>query len=161
LASVFVFDQVQGPVRDFAPKLCFDLNQRRQTALCYQQLGRGDNFGILLKGLNVMPKYLAEGRYTSDGVKGLAHEGGSRRRADIAKTIEGAGGKLEAVYFAFGDADFFIIFDAPDNVSAAALSVAANQSGFVTSKKIVLITPDEMDQAIKKATTVEYLPPGH
>jgi uncharacterized protein with GYD domain len=108
-----------------------------------------------------MAKYLAEGRYTSDGVKGLAHEGGSRRRTDIAKTIESAGGKLEAVYFAFGDADFFIIFEAPDNASAAALSVAANQSGFVTSKIIVLITPDEMDRAIKKATTVEYLPPGH
>jgi hypothetical protein len=40
-----------------------------------------------------MPKYLAEGRYTADGAKGLAHEGGSLRRADIAKTIESAGGK--------------------------------------------------------------------
>jgi uncharacterized protein with GYD domain len=114
-----------------------------------------------LSGLNVMPKYLAEGRYTAAGAKGLAHEGGSRRPADIAKTVESAGGKLESVYFAFGDADFFIIFDAPDNISAAALSVAANQSDFVTSKLVVLITPDEMDQAIKKATTVEYLPPGH
>jgi hypothetical protein len=43
-----------------------------------------------------MPKYLAEGRYTSDGVKGLAHEGGSRRRADIAKTVESGGEKLES-----------------------------------------------------------------
>ena len=76
-----------------------------------------------------MPKYLAEGRYTSDGAKGLTHEGGSRRRADIAKTVESAGGKLEAVYFAFGDADFYIIFDVPDNISAVALSLAANQSG--------------------------------
>ena len=108
-----------------------------------------------------MPKYLVEGRYTSDGAKGLAHEGGSRRRADIAKTIESAGGKLEVVYFAFGDADFFIIFDVPDNVSAAALSLAANQSGFVTSKIIVLLTPEEMDQAIKKTMSIEYLPPGH
>jgi hypothetical protein len=48
---------------------------------------------------------------------------------------------LEAVYFAFGDADFFIIFDVPDNVSAAALSLVANQSGFVTSKIVVLVTP--------------------
>jgi uncharacterized protein with GYD domain len=110
---------------------------------------------------NVMPKYLAEGRYTPDGVKGIAHEGGSRRRADIAKTVESAGGKLESVYFAFGDADFFIIFDVPDNVSAAALSLAANQSGFVTSKIIVLMTPEEMDQAIKKSAGIEYLPPGH
>jgi len=61
---------------------------------------------------------------------------------------------------AFGSADFYVIFDVPDNISAAALSVVANQSGFVTSKIIVLMTADEMDQEIKKAMTKEYLPPG-
>ena len=109
-----------------------------------------------------MPKYLVEGRYTSEGLTGLVREGASRRRRrDIAKTIESAGGKLEALYFAFGDADFYIIFDTPDNISAAALSVVANESGFiVTNKIVVLITADEMDQAIKKAMTIEFLPPG-
>jgi uncharacterized protein with GYD domain len=68
---------------------------------------------------------------------------------------------MEALYFAFGDADFYIIYDAPDNISAAALSVVANRSGFVTSKIIALLTSDEMDQAIKKTTTIEFLPPGH
>jgi uncharacterized protein with GYD domain len=107
-----------------------------------------------------MPKYLVEGRYTSDGLTGLAREGVSRRRADIAKMIESAGGKLEAVYFAFGDADFYIIFDVPDNISAAALSVVANQSGFVTSKIIVLMTVDETEQAFKNAMSIHFLPPG-
>ena len=50
-----------------------------------------------------MSKYLVEGRYTSEGLKGLAREGSSRRRAEIAKTIENAGGKLEAIYFALTD----------------------------------------------------------
>ena len=107
-----------------------------------------------------MPKYLVEGRYTAEGLKGVAREGVSRRRGDIAKTIESAGGKLEAMYFAFGDADFYIILEAPDNVSAAALSVVANGSGFVTSKIIVLMTTDEMDRAIGKTTTIEFQPPG-
>ena len=107
-----------------------------------------------------MPKYLVEGRYTSDGLTGLAREGVLQRRGDIAKTIKSAGGKLEAFYFAFGDADFYIIFDVPDNISAAVLSVVANQSGYVTSKIIVLMTADEMDQAINKAMTVHFLPPG-
>ena len=106
------------------------------------------------------PKYLVEGRYTSDGLAGLVREGASRRRRDIAKTIESAGGKLEVLYFAFGDADLYIICDVPGNISAAALSVVANQSGFVTSKIIVLMTADEMDQAFKKAMTIEFLPPG-
>jgi len=47
-----------------------------------------------------MPKYLVEGRYTAEGLKGVAREGVSRRRGDIAKTIESAGGKLEAMYYA-------------------------------------------------------------
>jgi uncharacterized protein with GYD domain len=105
-----------------------------------------------------MPKYFVEGRYTSEGVKGLAREGSLRRRDDIAKMIESAGGKLETLYFAFGDADFFIIYDAPDNISAAALSVVANQSGFVTSKIIALMTADEMDQAIRKSMTMQFAP---
>jgi uncharacterized protein with GYD domain len=105
-----------------------------------------------------MPKYLVEGRYTSEGVKGLAREGSLRRRDDIAKMIESAGGKLETLYFAFGDADFFIIYDAPDNISAAALSVVANQRGFVTSKIIALMTADEMDQAIRKSMTMQFAP---
>ena len=67
---------------------------------------------------------------------------------------------MEALYFAFGDADFYIIFDASDNISAAALSVVANGSGFVTSKIIVLMTTDEMDRAIGKTRTIEFLPPG-
>jgi uncharacterized protein with GYD domain len=107
-----------------------------------------------------MPKYLVEGRYTSDGLKGIAREGASRRRGDIEKTIESAGGKLEAMYFAFGHADFYIILDVPDNVSAAALSVVANGSGFVTSKIVVLMTTEEMDQAIRKTATIAFQPPG-
>jgi uncharacterized protein with GYD domain len=115
----------------------------------------------LLKEDRVMPKYLVEGRYTADGLKGLVREASSGRRVDIAKTIESAGGKLESFYFAFGDADFYIFFDVPDNISAAALSVVANQSRFVTSKIIALMTAHEMDQAIKKTKAIEFLPPGH
>jgi uncharacterized protein with GYD domain len=105
-----------------------------------------------------MPKNLVEGRYTSEGDKGLAREGSLRRRDDIAKMIESAGGKLETLYFAFGDADFFIIYDAPDNIAAAALSVVANQSGFVTSKIVALMTADEMDLAIRKSVDMQFAP---
>jgi len=105
-----------------------------------------------------MPKYLIEARYTAEGAAGLAREGGSGRRAAAAKTVESAGGKLEAIYFAFGDVDAYIIIDLPDNVTAAAVSLAANRSGFIASKTIVLMTPEEVDQATKK--TVEFRVPG-
>jgi len=105
-----------------------------------------------------MPKYLFEARYTTEGAKGLAREGGSERRAAIAKMAEGLGGKLETFYYAFGDVDAYTIIDVPDNVSAAAIALAVSQGGAATLKTIVLISPEEMDKAGKKA--VEYRPPG-
>ena len=105
-----------------------------------------------------MPKYLVEARYTVEGTKGLVREGGSGRRAAVAKTIESVGGKVEALYFAFGDVDVYVIVDVPDNVSAAAVSLAANQSGAIVSKTIVLLTPEEMDKSVQKP--VSFRPPG-
>jgi uncharacterized protein with GYD domain len=105
-----------------------------------------------------MPKYLVEARYTVEGAKGLVREGGSGRRAAVAKTVESVGGKVEALYFAFGDVDVYIVVDVPDNVSAAAVSLAANQSGAIVSKTIVLLTPEEMDKSVQKA--VSFRPPG-
>ncbi len=106
-----------------------------------------------------MPKYLFEAQYTAAGAKGVAHEGGTGRRAVIAKMTEGAGGKLESFYYAFGGVDLYAIADMPDNVSAAAVALAVNQSGGATVKTIVLITPEDMDKAGKKV--VDYRPPGH
>jgi uncharacterized protein with GYD domain len=106
-----------------------------------------------------MPKYLLEAHFTTEGAKGIAKEGGTARRKAIAKLMEGVGGKLESYYFAFGGADAFVIVDLPDNATAAALSLAVNKSGAVATKTVVLLTPEEMDQASKKA--VDYRPPGH
>ncbi len=58
-----------------------------------------------------MAKYLFEARYTTEGAKGVAHEGGTGRRAAVAKMTEGLGGKLEAFYYAFGDVDAYVIVD--------------------------------------------------
>ena len=106
-----------------------------------------------------MPKYLFEAHYTAAGAKGLAHEGGTGRRAAIAKMTEGLGGKLETFYYAFGGVDVFGIVDLPDNASAAAMALAISQGGGATGRTVVLITPEEMDNASKKA--VAYRPPGH
>jgi uncharacterized protein with GYD domain len=45
-----------------------------------------------------MAKYLYECRYTADGAKCIAREGGSTRRAAVEKMWEGLGGKVEAFY---------------------------------------------------------------
>ena len=105
-----------------------------------------------------MSKYLFHGSYTEEGLKGLLKEGGSKRREATERLAKSLGGTLEAYYFAFGDSDFYVIVDVPDNVSATAASVVANVSGAVKVKTVVLLTPEEVDQVVKK--TVEYRPPG-
>jgi len=105
-----------------------------------------------------MPKFLTVASYTAEGLKGLLKEGGSARRAAVEQAVKGLGGRLESFYFAFGDDDAYVISEAPDNVSAAAVSLAASASGLVRTKTVVLMTPEEMDQATKKS--VAYRAPG-
>ena len=105
-----------------------------------------------------MAKYLFEARYTAAGAKGVAQEGGSGRRAAIAKMTESMGGKLESFYYAFGGVDAYVIADLPDNVSAAAVALAVNQGGGATVNTVVLVTPEDMDKAGKKS--VDYRAPG-
>jgi len=105
-----------------------------------------------------MPKFLIEGNYTSEGAKGLAKDKGSGRRAAIEKALASIGGKLDAVYFALGGADIYVIVDVPDHVSVAALSYGVCASGLAHTKTIQLLTVEEMDQALSKPLT--YRAPG-
>ncbi len=105
-----------------------------------------------------MPKFLVQANYVGEGVKGLLKEGGTSRRAAIEKLAQSLGGKVEAFYYAFGETDAFVIVDVPDNASMAAAALTASASGAVTVKTTVLMTPEEIDEAVKKAPS--YRPPG-
>jgi uncharacterized protein with GYD domain len=105
-----------------------------------------------------MPKYLLQGSYTPDGVKGLLRDGGTGRRTAIEGALGALGGKLESIYYAFGDTDVFVIIEVPDNVSAAALALGVGATGLVGVKTTVLLTIEEIDQAGK--TTINYRGPG-
>jgi uncharacterized protein with GYD domain len=106
-----------------------------------------------------MPKYLLQASYTADGARGLLKDGGSKRRQAAQALVESVGGKLESFYFAFGGSDAFVVADLPDNAAAAAVSVAVAASGAITGSTTVLISPEEMDQAVKKSA--RYTAPGH
>ncbi len=105
-----------------------------------------------------MPKYLYHGSYTDKGLKGLMKDGGSKRMKITKKAIESLGGKMEAYYFALGGTDFFIILEAPDNVKAITGSLVANASGTVKVNITALVSPEEVDLAVKQ--TVKWRPPG-
>ncbi len=97
-----------------------------------------------------MPKYLVQGSYTLEGLKGVLKEGGSARKAAVESAVKAMGGHVEAFYFAFGDNDVVVIAEIPDNVTAAALALGIGATGTVSTKTTVLLTPDEVDQATKK-----------
>ena len=105
-----------------------------------------------------MAKYLIQGGYSPEGTKGVRKDGGSKRRQIAETLIKEAGGKLDCFYFTFGDSDFIGIADFPDNISAAATSLAVNASGVTNLKTIPLLTPEEMDAAAKKQ--LGYRGPG-
>ena len=105
-----------------------------------------------------MPKYLFEADYSAEGTKGLIKDGGSKRRAAVQEALKAVGGKLEAFYFTFGIRDAVVIVELPDNVTAAAISLAVSASGALAFKTTPLLTPEEIDQATKKS--IAYQPPG-
>ncbi len=106
-----------------------------------------------------MPKYLIQASYTAEGLKGLAKDKASGRKAAVTKMLSKAGAKLEALYYCFGKDDVVLIVDGPDNVSAAAVSLTVSASGLVRTRTTPLLTVEEVDQALGKS--VEYRAPGH
>lgn len=105
-----------------------------------------------------MAKYLVTVTYTADGAKGLRKDGGVKRKQVASKAAESLGGKVEAFYFSFGSQDAVVIADMPDNVAAAALSVAINGTGGARLITTPLLTPEDMDKAVGRKTA--YKAPG-
>jgi uncharacterized protein with GYD domain len=103
-----------------------------------------------------MPKFLFEASYTQSGAKGVQSAGGSSRRDAVVRTAESVGGRMESFHFAFGDRDAYTICDLPDNEAAAAVALAVNASGGATVRTIVLMTPEEVDAAVKRS--VDFTP---
>jgi uncharacterized protein with GYD domain len=105
-----------------------------------------------------MQKYLIEVSYSQQGIKGLLKDGGSKRRAVTQKAFADLGGKVEAFYFSFGSSDVYLIAELPDNIMAAAISLAVSASGAGAVRTTVLLTPEEIDQAARKK--IGYRAPG-
>ena len=105
-----------------------------------------------------MPRYLIEASYTTEGVKGVQRAGGTSRREAISRMVEGLGGRLESLDFAFGGNDVYAIAELPDNETAAAVAMTVNGSGAVTARTVVLLTPELVDAAAQRS--VDYAPPG-
>ena len=105
-----------------------------------------------------MPHFLFTATYSTEGVQGVLAEGASSRMEVVRKLCESLGGRLEAGYWLFGDADYIGIAELPDNAAAAALATRVSSSGTVSISTTVLLTAAEVDEA--RGRNPDYRPPG-
>ena len=105
-----------------------------------------------------MARFLVIANYSSEGVKGLLEKGGSARREAVTDMVQALGGSVETFDFAFGEDDVYTTVSLPDNVTAAAVGLAVGASGLVSVRTVVLLSPEEIDEAADKHA--EYRGPG-
>jgi uncharacterized protein with GYD domain len=106
-----------------------------------------------------MPYYLFQASYTSDALAAQCKKPRNREGA-IRSLVQNLGGKLEGAWLAFGEYDVVVVLNMPNNVSAAAVSMAAAAGGALRSGKTTpLMKFSEGVSALKKAGHAGYRPP--
>jgi uncharacterized protein with GYD domain len=107
-----------------------------------------------------MAYYLIQAAFTPEAWAKLVRNP-QDRRATIRPMIEKLGGHLEGYWIGFGEYDSVVIVQAPDNVSAAALALAAAAGGALKAIKTTpLMTMEEGMDAMRKAAEAGYRPPA-
>src|SRR3979490_3629871 len=100
-----------------------------------------------------MPLYLARFSSTCETWARLIANPEDRRKA-AESYIESVGGKLHGFWYAFGTHDGYNLWEAPDNVSMAAVALAVSGGGALSSfETTVLLTVAEPVGGRGKAET--------
>ena len=107
-----------------------------------------------------MPLYLTRFSYTPQTWARLIASPEDRREA-ARSYIESVGGTLHGFWYAFGPHDGYTLWEAPDNVSMAAVALAIGAGGALSPlETTVLLSVDETMEAMRRAQQVGYRPPG-
>ncbi len=107
-----------------------------------------------------MPVYLTRFSYTPETWARLISKPEDRRVA-AQEYIEGVGGRLHGFWYAFGAHDGYTLWEAPDNVSMAAVVLAIGGGGALSSfETTVLLTVEDTLAALERAQSIKYKAPG-
>jgi uncharacterized protein with GYD domain len=97
-----------------------------------------------------MSIYILRGRYNSDALKGMMASPEDREAA-IAKVVEKAGGKLIGYYLTFGEDDWLLIIDCPNNEVALSIAIVAAAGGSIADTKTSVAMTSKQAMAAFKA----------
>jgi uncharacterized protein with GYD domain len=104
------------------------------------------------------------GQYTPQALNGIMDDPATNRFEAAKKLIEAAGGKLLSMYGVPADGPgVMVIFEAPDQTAASAVSTVVVASGGLHDVKMVrLIAQEELVQIRQKASQLRgaFKPPG-
>jgi uncharacterized protein with GYD domain len=107
-----------------------------------------------------MASYLIQVAYTPEAWGTLVKSPQNRLEA-VRPAIERLGGRVEGSWLSFGEYDAVLVAQLPDNASAAAFSMAISAGGAVKNCKTTpLMTAEEGQEAMRKASTTGYRPPA-
>ena len=107
-----------------------------------------------------MPTYLTRFSYTPETWSRLMANPEDRSKAAQAY-VESVGGRLHGFWYGFGEYDGYTLWEAPDNVSMAAVVVAIGGGGALSSiETTALLTVDEAIEALGRAAQIGYRAPG-
>ena len=130
------------------------------STACQQQQQEAISQAPVKKKDSATTFYLTRFSYTPEAWARMVKNPEDRRIA-ATKYIESVGGKLNGFWYAFGEYDGYCLWQAPDNVSMAAVGFAISGGGALSKfETTVLLTVDETLDALKRAQSIGYRPPG-
>jgi len=104
--------------------------------------------------------FLTRFSYTPETWERLRKNPEDRSEA-ASQYVESVGGKLHGFWYAFGSHDGYSLWEAPDNVSMAAVAIAISGGGALSSFETTpLLTVEETLEALGRAADIAYRPPG-
>ena len=93
-----------------------------------------------------MTRYLTLINFTDQGFREIKNP--QQRAARFSKSIEAAGGRVLGLYWAVGDIDGAVLFEAPDDVVVSALLVKLGKEGCVRTKSTRLLDEAEFTRTV-------------